>query len=404
MRQVQSFIAAVGPALVTVSSMAIKCRKRLSGFHIPGLDVASVLGPLASACPRLQKLKVTGDVGVPLLTAFGSACGSLTFLETFNVPAETLERLGELIPRVRSTEIALFWDDLFNYEEEDAENPEEFLLAISSCSTLTSLNIGVRDLTQDVWLALPPSIEKLHAGEYCISDALETQQQQPPKQPRLPNLRKVVSIHENIPLCSVANLLSASPGLQELAIGDVWVPCNVSSIPHLVVVNERLGHADLTVRDSYMRGDSGWPKDGMLLSLIDVEDETPTSLFVSKLPVLEHFKSMQLQTMEEPLLTGLATAFPRLDTLLVCSFVGVRQLPGLILFPMLERLDLWSVKNRLSTKNMRVLLLKMRLLRHLRFQAAGVDCRELGLMMRRKGRVVWVECYEDSENELRGVE
>lgn len=127
--QLQWFIATAGPALLTVSTLTLELPKERHGQYVGGEDdTAALLSPLASLCPALRTLGISGKVGVPLLAAFGVSCEQLTNLEVTDVPSHTLETMmhQNALPRITSTRLHLFGDE---YEDEDS--PEDFEGAIS---------------------------------------------------------------------------------------------------------------------------------------------------------------------------------------------------------------------------------------------------------------------------------
>lgn len=380
--QVKNFIAALGPALQSVTALHIKLPLQdASSKKITDPDVAKALSPLAKACPRVQKLKVTGGVGPILLAAFGTSSQDLNCLKTEDIPFRTAERLGELLPRVTSTTIVV----------DNHENPDEYINAVHSCSTLVSLDLSSRNVSEGIWAALPPSLRTLYAagfefGHGGFSSAV-----------RLPNLRTASSIDQTIELCAVAALLRAAPGLEELVIGDIWVPRKLDQIPDLVFVDKQLATGRVKMREwSDARITYG---NGVMLSLRamrfgwDFPVQLPDPLFAASLPVLENFSSLEVQTVDQALLASLAQAFPRLTSLVLREKMHSRHLPRLLVFTRLEKLYFQAKESIFSDFDLGALCLRMPTLDYLGMLVTGNNIEEVERSLRIWGRRVDLAHY-----------
>ncbi|MEW5298374.1 MAG: hypothetical protein WDW38_000895 [Sanguina aurantia] len=379
-RQVKAFISAVAPALHSVAAMDIKLQVQDKFSKITDSDVAKALSPLAKACPRVQQLKVTGLVGPTLLAAFGTSCQHLTRLETEDIPAHTAERLGELLPRVTSTTIVL----------DEYDIPDEYIGAIRSCATLVSLDLNTLTLSEGMWGALPPGLRRLHAAKYDFGTS-----SCPTKE--LPNLRRACCIAQFMELCAVAALLRAAPGLEKLVVGDVWAPSRLDQIPDLVYVNAQLATKRFKMR--HIMTDRLVLGDGVLLSLRnqqtpwDFPGQLPDPSFAASLPVLEHFQSVEVQTVDRGLLASLARAFPRLHVLVLCDVMHSRDLPSLAVFTTLQKLCFQAEESVYSDCDLGALCLQMPSLSYLGTATPGNNCLEVKKALRTWGRRVEVETY-----------
>lgn len=402
MRQVSHFIASAGSCLLTVTELHVTLQHNDKGFSITAADVATALGPLARACPRLQHLIVTGDVGPSLLAIFGISCSNLTILEACNIGPHTAERLTELLPHVTSTCMALV-----SVEDQDAGDPEAYIPAILACRTLISLDIGTHQLTRKMWGALPPCLETLYAGDPGDNPAfvgLDQAEEDPlsggpcPAWPTLPSLVHLCMFAYHMPISLLASLLRATPNLSSVWLGEVWAPRSVDQIPDLSQVHARLKEG-LDIKQLFPLAVSH--KEGLILQLRDLpvgEDDLhpATALsFVNSLPVFEHFVSVGLQTVEPMLLPALARAFPRLTMLSIATPVQSRGFPSLAVFPGLQILNLSSSKNSFSALQVGAMCLQLPLLQQLGVRSPGIDSKDLKQVLRTWGRNIALYVYRE---------
>ncbi|MEW5306022.1 MAG: hypothetical protein WDW36_008524 [Sanguina aurantia] len=227
-RQVQRFMQAARPALLTVATPRITSSEGEPMYIADGLteDIAAVLTPLADTCPDLHHLEVSGDVGSPLLEAFGTCCRKLTILTATDAPAATLERLSELLPRIKTTHVSVSRRDQ-NFVEHGVVRLSTYRRAISSCCTLTRLDVPGDQMTAEDWRALPscttelvwstaPSLQHVQKNFECALG--------PPLGVKLPNLKKLTFSDRafRMSVAMLANLLRAAPQLSCLGTGNLW--------------------------------------------------------------------------------------------------------------------------------------------------------------------------------------
>lgn len=334
MRQMQMFLKAASRALTTVTSLDLEvpaaCETSACSCDL-GEHSTAILWPLPSTCPRLQILKLSGEVEAELLAEFGE-CMALTSLVTTNLPETTLEELSQLLPRVTSTSMTLFGDDA---EYGFGEQAERYRLAVSACHTLVSLDVGECFLCAEDWLAMPKSLQKL---SFCTLGILEEHSETgPPAGVELPNLIQVThSPDTDVSLGMLANLLRAAPSLQSLDADRIILSCNLDDIPDLEFVHTRLA-AGFT----FKRGSSKhW--EGVQVYLVNDGYVCPAvaSLFASRLPVFEHFWSLAVGITEQPFLANMARAFPGLRMLRVAAPINSSAFLCLGKFPSLLVLEL----------------------------------------------------------------
>ncbi|MEW5318864.1 MAG: hypothetical protein WDW38_010049 [Sanguina aurantia] len=106
--QLCAFVSNARPALRSITSITITLP------HIIGCDTqetnatstaaTAMLLPLATSCPLLEHLSITGRVGCSLLRSFGSACPHLARLDAklTNLSPTTLQTLSALLPKLTS--------------------------------------------------------------------------------------------------------------------------------------------------------------------------------------------------------------------------------------------------------------------------------------------------------------
>lgn len=401
-RQVQSFIRAAGPALHSVITINVEVSQeehwRQSAL-IPGEDIAAVLGPFAHACPNLRRLTVTGDVGAPLLAAFGSCCSSLTTLETTDVAVRTLETISELLPGVTSTQMTLFHDDCSESDDEEDERLGGFQSALSSCLTLTRLDTGGKHLTDASWRALPACIQELNICTPCEEPHL--QRAGPPAGVQLPNLRTLETTSHNMPLCLLAGVLRVAPQLQRLAVNGVFFPCTLDRIPDLELVHARLSNGlvikPCRFKDSYLRklpgGDDGKRLLLCLSGLEDTQPGSPAALFLSRLPVLPLVVGVHLNYAERPVCVSLARAFPGLRAFRLYSMIPSAGIPTLTVFPRLQILRLCESENELTVLELEALCMQIPSLLFLSVPQNRAACRLLMDTLQTAGRAVTVDSH-----------
>lgn len=364
-------------------------------LDIRDLDVLSALRPLPHACPLLQQLRVTGAVGPSLLSAFGATCKHLTKLSTEDIGSSTAERLHELLPQVTSTYMMLATE-----EDYHSGYPEDYLLAVSTCRTLHSLDIGLHPMTPDLWRVLPSCLQRLHTGgAYDPETGSVGESLSLSACPPLPNLTFACLYANNLPLSLLANLLRAAPKLSSIFMGCVWVPSSVNQIPDLLLLNQRLS-AGLKIHNTVDHS----PKEGLVLQLRDLAvapfEEPITSTFISCLPVLEHVMNVVVETGGQLQFAGLAKAFPQLFMLTISSVVEASCFPSLAaVFPALQALRCIANGNTFTGLELGVLCMQLPSLQVLDVRAKGLDRKQLKRVLRTWGRTtkvnVWPEGPDD---------
>lgn len=109
--QLCTFVANAGPALRSVTHLTITLPHSIgcdidTAAHESAAIMATtaLLLPLATACPQLQHLTVSGRVGSRLLRHFGTSCPHLSCLDAklTNLSPTTLQALGSLLPKLSS--------------------------------------------------------------------------------------------------------------------------------------------------------------------------------------------------------------------------------------------------------------------------------------------------------------
>lgn len=344
---------AAGPSLQTVRTIDLSLNVQdqyhwHDDYGTSDFDIAAVLVPLAHICPTLQHLRVSGEIGSPLLAAFGAACIQLTSMDIEDLPVYTSQRLSELLPQVTSTRMTL---KLRNGDYQDSL--DSYHLALSSCSTLTRLDIPGIALTAKLWRALPPSIQELHIGPHDYGIPIE--EVFPPSDAdgsmpgglQLPNLKEVVFQDSLMHLSQLARILRAAPRMQRVGTHDVWVPCRVDQIPDLVLVNQRMAAGLVVSHSCVYRHPDHKHGEGLVLQLKGLSDNGPesaASLFLASLPVFEQILNIRLGDFTLPQAAQLARAFCRLRMLGSFSteeaHLDSSSFPCLAVFPSLEILSL----------------------------------------------------------------
>lgn len=377
----QRFIAAAGPILHTVANLEVSLYHTIYGDDrhcVPEKDIAALLAPIASACPLVQTLKLTGSIQKTAMAAFGATFKHLTSLEVVSMPDSDLELLSECFPQVTSTRITVFadWDDV-------PDKPDYYEAGITSCKTLTCLDVASSSMGADLWQALPHSLRELHMGTFLAcgdeygdytGEVGEELGSTIPAGLQLPNLREVHFQSNHMPLCLLADLLRAAPQLQSLALRDVLVPCSAEQIPNLVFLHEYLATRVLVVGENaepHYR--PGKPGPGLMLHFETLEG-TSSSEFLSSLPVFERFLRVSLDVVEQPQLADLARVFPALRTLSIHSpsvLLAESNISSLIIFPSLQILNLLEYKNSHSVIVLMYLCAKLPLLQQL--NVSGMD-------------------------------
>lgn len=323
--QMQNFITAAGSALLTVTKLELglySCPPLPFGSGLRD-DVRPVFSLLTNCCPKLNELRVKGDVGTSLYAQLGQSHKGLSNLYLTEVPTTTVEQLDELMPQVTSTRISL--DNLLLRHRLTYQN------VLGRCNSLVSLDFGRHRPTAGLWQALPACVQELSFStisaaeeDYMMYDAdadefpFPEMILAPPAGVKLPNLKKIdihMQGHHTLSLHQLAGLLRALPSLQELTTEYVNVPSEVEQIPDLVFLHERIKAGFIiTVGEQHTV-----QRFGLILCLTGLRllhlPESPASLFLAQLPVFNHFFSLDIQPLGNYIPASMAVAFPQLRLL-----------------------------------------------------------------------------------------
>lgn len=351
----QRFMQAARPALLTVATPRITSSEGEPMYIADGLteDIAAVLTPLADTCPDLHHLEVSGDVGSPLLEAFGTCCRKLTILTATDAPAATLERLSELLPRIKTTHVSVSRRDQ-NFVEHGVVRLSTYRRAISSCCTLTRLDVPGDQMTAEDWRALPscttelvwstaPSLQHVQKNFECALG--------PPLGVKLPNLKKLTFSDRafRMSVAMLANLLRAAPQLSCLGTGNLWARCGIDAIPDLASIHAHSAAYLVPVLSNKAAGQESQSPAvfaSRTLRLFLLDTQAPKSClaqFLARLPVLPKFSSLLLVgawSLEQPFLPAIARSFPGVLHLQIVAKLAGSSLPCLKAFPLLRSVSL----------------------------------------------------------------
>ncbi|MEW5318807.1 MAG: hypothetical protein WDW38_009994 [Sanguina aurantia] len=135
------------------------------------MATTALLLPLATACPQLQHLTVSGRVGSRLLRHFGTSCPHLSCLDAklTNLSPTTLQALGSLLPKLSSLTavprppLTAGRDRLSDRDKaaEQLADSTALCTALATCPGLVSLDVGSCEVTQAMWRVLPPGLQHL---------------------------------------------------------------------------------------------------------------------------------------------------------------------------------------------------------------------------------------------------
>ncbi|MEW5317915.1 MAG: hypothetical protein WDW38_009177 [Sanguina aurantia] len=335
------FLHAMRPAIQHITRLELDSGAMYSSSDCLG----QLLSLLAPACPALQQLTVTGDLGRRMLVAFGKNCSKLSSLEVTDVSCSTLHQLHLIMPSLTHCRVPALPGT------RPCDNtPPKCCLSLLSCTTLTHVDIGAGALTAKLWRALPLGLRELRchlarkppAGLKAL--------------PRLQTLHLECDRLGRVDVCDVVAVLRISPQLGKVQLwpGVIHEPCNWSysistphlclpsppshpgtRIPDLIHLNERV-LAGLAVSSSSCRGDILF--EGVVVSLLDDElgdDERGTDGLVASLPPLTAFTCLILEEFRErgelsTVTKGLAAAFPNLETLVIDQSLQLSEAGGVV--------------------------------------------------------------------------
>lgn len=344
--QLRCFLHSMAASVSSITTLGIDI---LGVSNSSAGEVSLLLSLLAPACPALQHLQLTGDVGRGLLAALGACSSKLTSLEVMHgVSSEALQQLHLLLPslthcRVEGTPTS--WRN---------SHTRPCCLSLLSCISLTSLDVGSCSLTLEMWHALPESLRELGCSL--------------PKEP-LVGLRLLKSLHLFRYCCNFTGnlvhvnclvpVLREAPNLECLVMSNgkdnnhgsnlvfqFYSPCASSSIPDLVYLHDRIlsGLAVTSTLHGVQRKHSGvtlefWMYEGNM-------GEYPSMAeYLAALPHFPAFKGVNLDggmqgLSMESLMQGVKAVFPNLEVLGLAKAIRNRDLTHLNLFTALQYLTL----------------------------------------------------------------
>lgn len=362
-----------------------------------GKEIAVVFSLLAGFCPRVQRLRVEGDIGDAPLAAFRNSGSSLTSLETNSLPAATLGKLGVLLPLVTTTIVNIGFNKYDDWAQVYPGN-EWFRKMLCSGIQLTRLDVDEAQLDVQAYTALQAAV-RLEVI-ICRSEEAVLVHEGPPAGTVLPGLRRFES-NEPRRACLhfVGNLLRAAPKLARFSPMTISTWCRGNSISDLVLVDQRVA-AGLTF---YTNLDSEMEEGGPNISLNDVAvSDLPVSEFASLLPVLTHIYSLELfyqDTMvDRSAVKLLAKAFPSLQTFSSSHQMDGSSLPALAAFPALSKLylsDAFGYHSRHTVLELGGVCLGLPLLKELRCLLSAEDVEALQALLCEWDRAVTVIRSDD---------
>lgn len=178
--------------------------------------------PLASACPNLAQLTISGHVGQGLLQAFGELCPKLASLHASlaDLSDTTLARLPTLLPSLSSLSVLPPAGN-----EKDAMRKLDHALsnrvsciALQACNALLSFDTPSCLMTAEVWEKLPPGLLRCGASEVdrlCNSSSPSA----PGRWMQHAGLKHFqLSSSASISLQDLVLLLKAAPGLASIGV------------------------------------------------------------------------------------------------------------------------------------------------------------------------------------------
>lgn len=218
-----------------------------------------MLAILATACPALQQLQVSGQMTREVLAAFGSSCKRLSSLRIMSgLSTDTIEKLHLIMPQLTHCHLSIPDDWLSQPNRHSFRPVGPCCKSLSSCTTLTHLDIaiGACTLSCSDWSALPPALIELK----CALQTFSFDGEQPAAVACLQPLSKLQNLvchctrsGKRSPAILVAALRLA-PSLQNLILSNVWkraqqgdgeltwipMSCQLSTIPDLVSLHSRI--------------------------------------------------------------------------------------------------------------------------------------------------------------------
>lgn len=312
-------------------------------------QVTALLSLLAPACPSLQQLQLTGNIGRGLLTTFGAHCKQLTCLEiTEGVEEESLTQLHQILPKLTHCKIAQghWWGA---HQRSDTTRCCRSLL---TCTTLTSLDLSDTIPAPEVWREPPPGLRDLRC---MLSKTL----------PRglvfgeLKSLQCGLANNGGVMLEDIAAFLRMAPQLERVklvareAIVNPFAPAievniQASTASDLVYLHERVSSGLAVTSPLYTSANLP----GLNLKIVCEQDvEFTFADYLATLPIFNApgaFTGLSLWSYKpEPCFPSvvkvIAARFPQVTTLAFRFDAGtltIKDLKHLALFPAVQRLSL----------------------------------------------------------------
>lgn len=151
--QLDMFLYKMRLAIQSVTHLIVKTPLNVGGME----DMTTLLSQLATACPALQLLQVTGHVDRGLLVAFGAAYPSLSRLNLMNsLSHHTLQQLHLILPNL----VHIQAKQSPNLSEIQVQ-AEPFCLSLLTCTRLLRFHAGECYLTPEMWYALLFGLKEL---------------------------------------------------------------------------------------------------------------------------------------------------------------------------------------------------------------------------------------------------
>lgn len=389
------FLYGLRPAIKNVTRLEIKSSSTESSAVE---SVATLLAPLALACPALQDLKLAGD--------FGKAFWA--------------DQLPPNLTHARFPSLPLV--SFF------PEHAPASCMSLLSCPNLTNLDVDLHALSPEMWRALPRSLTELRC---CLAGG------PPSNTKQLPNLLHLIlccHMFTQVDLCDAVAVLRTAPQLRSLEMSATASADNRQSsscmtphlhvrrhwprdrcVPDLLFLNERV-LAGLVVSSTFSEG-GGF--DGVMLSLPNDcvgNPEDGTAGFVASLPPLLAVQGLMLEEFEEADLSAIVPAigvtFPSLRSLVIDMLqpngedevlvdLGMHDLTPLAACPTLMHLSLeWA---QVSPHQLLTLCLCLKSLEGLRLfycsQSSTSDGEDLQRELEAQGSCVEVTIDSDKTTE-----
>lgn len=305
------FIAQLGPSIKSVKLLHITLGSS-TGHDIcetaDTIAATAMLLPLASACPLIQRLAVTGRMGPSFLQAFGTLCPQLTSLRASltNLAPSTLALLSTLLPNLTSlcmlpsrpyyhNMIRFFYGDDTRQPADHVLSNAAACIALKSCPQLQHFDTAFYDMTEEVWAALPPGLVSCTTagaghGHRNIPSPL------PEWQPHV-GLHSIGITAETLLLPELAQLLTSAPNLAFVVLNvhktqSVFACSSAGLEENLTCLNKRMeaGLAFVTRKSGPVF--SPTPTE-MVLSYVLAPGSSVSSFMAASMPALAGFTRLQ---------------------------------------------------------------------------------------------------------------